>query len=77
MKITFAIIMVILMGVGGYCFGKVQELTEIQCVFRSVMFMLVYVASIMFTIYNNKSTNTPIKSVDTTQSYIHEPKKAL
>lgn len=78
MRIFFAIIMVILMALGGYCFGKVEQLTEIQCIVRSVVFMLIYVISILFPAFNNEPPiDEPIKSVDRTQPYIHEPKKAL
>lgn len=77
-RILQILTILILMALGGYCYGKVEELTEIQCVVRSVIFMLVYVISILFPAFNNRPpVDEPIKGVDRTQPYIHEPKKAL
>lgn len=77
-RILQILAVLILMAIGGYCYGKVKELTEIQCVVRSVIFMLVYVISILFPASNNRPPiDEPIKSVDRTQPYIHEPNKAL
>jgi hypothetical protein len=65
------------MAIGGYCFGKVQELTELQCVVRSVIFMLIYVFSFIWTNFNEIVDKNPIKTIDKSQSHIHEPAKAF